>query len=249
MTRFSQTDKWKDPWFRSLKAGHKLVFLYVVDNCNNAGFYEIDEGMMVFQTGISATQIAAAWQGLARGLVGAGGWVWVKRFLRHQKNENLNPNNNAHLQIINLVKEQVSRFQGSADFAEFLGANEGLFSPPGNVTYSKGNVEKGVQGEKQTLPSFVPDAFRNSIEFEKAWSEWLTHCAEVNRPLRSAARNAQLKQLIDAGLERSIAVIQGSIGKQSLAILYFDFDTRGANGKSADKPKIPTGQHGPIRMV
>ncbi len=41
-TRFTETNKWKDKWFRSLDPLEKVLFIYLIDNCDNAGFIEID---------------------------------------------------------------------------------------------------------------------------------------------------------------------------------------------------------------
>lgn len=131
MYRFTETNKWNDPWFRKLKASEKIVFIYIIDNCNNAGFYEIDIDMMSFQIGLDKAKIEGAIEGLNRGLLGAKNWVWVKNFLKHQKNWPLNPDNNAHRQIINLMIEQKENFIEVEYFIEKLGAIEGLISPIG----------------------------------------------------------------------------------------------------------------------
>ena len=85
MTRFTEIGKWEDPWFRALNPSEKLLFLFLIENCNNAGFYEIDRGAIVFKTGLNDAEIDGALVGLARGIVGASGWLWVRRFLKHQK--------------------------------------------------------------------------------------------------------------------------------------------------------------------
>ena len=148
--RFTETCKWDDPWFRSLPGSHKLVFLYIVDRCNNAGFWEVDEGAMAFQTQLKTDHISGAIKGLTRGLLGADGWVWVKNFLRHQKNSELNPSNNAHRQIIELIKQQVERFSDIPEFQDFLAPYKGLISPIGT---GKGKGEEGMQGETFTPPT------------------------------------------------------------------------------------------------
>lgn len=145
MKRFTETCKWDDPWFRALSGVQKLVFFYVIDRCNNAGFWEKDEELMSFHTKLKLEHIQGAWQGLNRGLVGAGGWVWVRRFLRHQKNECLNPDNNAHKQIIALIAEQRDRFSGVPEFDEFLAPIQGLFSP-----YAGAQVEVEVKVKKES---------------------------------------------------------------------------------------------------
>ena len=135
--RFTETNKWNDPWFRKLKAGEKLVFLYLIDNCDNAGFYEVDCEMMSFQIGIESSKIEGAIKGISRGLLGAGtDWVWVKNFLKHQKNWPLNPENNAHKQIINILISKSEMFKNDKNFKEILGAVKGLLSPIG---IGKGN--------------------------------------------------------------------------------------------------------------
>ena len=34
--------KWSDKWFRSLAPCHKIVWIYICDSCDIAGFYEVD---------------------------------------------------------------------------------------------------------------------------------------------------------------------------------------------------------------
>ena len=120
MTRFTEIGKWDDAWFRALKPSEKLLFLFLIENCNNAGFYEIDRDAIAFKTGLSDAEIDGALVGLARGIVGASGWLWVRRFLKHQKNTELNPSNGAHRQIISLLSEQIQRFSGCPEFKEFI---------------------------------------------------------------------------------------------------------------------------------
>ena len=129
--RFTETEKWKDKWFRSLQPAEKLLFLYLLDNCNNAGFIEIDEEFFVFQLGVPTDRIKECLKGLSKSCVIIDGWLWIKNFLKHQKNDNLNPANHAHKQIISLINEQSERFKKDKEFRGLLGASEGLLSPIG----------------------------------------------------------------------------------------------------------------------
>jgi hypothetical protein len=54
--RFTATEKWQKAWFRKLQPKHKLVWYYLVDNCDNAGVWEIDLEMMSFQIGQEITE-------------------------------------------------------------------------------------------------------------------------------------------------------------------------------------------------
>lgn len=42
MKRLTDTVKWKNPWFRNLPSKFKLLFLYLLDNCDNAGVIHVD---------------------------------------------------------------------------------------------------------------------------------------------------------------------------------------------------------------
>lgn len=130
MRRFTETQKWDDPWFRELPGSHKLVFLYILDRCNNAGFWEVDLSALAFHTKLEPKHFEGAFKGLERGLQGASGWVWIRNFLRHQKNDCLNAANPAHRQIIALLREQAERFPDSKSFLP-KGATKGLQSPIG----------------------------------------------------------------------------------------------------------------------
>jgi len=52
MKRFTETEKWRDPWFRKLSAGAKLAFLYIIDNCDNAGVWTADKELADFSIGM-----------------------------------------------------------------------------------------------------------------------------------------------------------------------------------------------------
>lgn len=159
MYRFTETNKWNDPWFRKLKASEKLVFLFLVDNCDNAGFYELDIEMMAFQIGIDNDKILGAIEGLNRGLIKSGNYIWIKNFLRHQKNWPLNKENNAHKQILNILKDKSDLFKDDECFRKLVGANKGLVRPIG-----KGKGKGKVKVEYQEVENyFIENGFSKDL--------------------------------------------------------------------------------------
>lgn len=144
MKRFTDTCKWDDPWFRSLNYSAKLVFFYVIDRCDNGGFLEFDLDGMAFHTKLQPSTIQGALKDLERGIKEASGWLWVRRFLKHQKNDDLNPSNPAHKQIISILREQSRRFSHLDEFLEFLAPYKGLVEPH---RIGKG-IGNGLQGEE-----------------------------------------------------------------------------------------------------
>lgn len=195
--RFTDSEKWKDIWFRKLSINEKILFIYFIDNCNLSGFIELDIESIAFSTGLTKSDILGAKEGLNKSCFEADNWIWIKNFLKHQKNLPLNSSNNAHKHIIGIIKEQLQRFSCIPEFMEFvnknipaiLGANQGLFSPigkgkgNGNVLINTENIKKlfaiwgvipdltKIQLIENLLKTYdyeaVKRAFYSAVEYDK----------------------------------------------------------------------------------
>ena len=143
MKRFTDTDKWKDEWVLSLKPIEKLVYVFILDNCDNAGFFDINVTYNSFMLGIEQSEYSKAVESLDRCYVISKDKkkIWIKKFVFHQKNTPLNKNNNAHKQIITLIKINQNNFDYDFLTCPYLGADQGLFSPTGKGK-GKGNSKK-----------------------------------------------------------------------------------------------------------
>lgn len=153
--RFTDADKWDDKWYRNLSPNEKVVFQFLCDKCDNAGFYELDLEDMEFRTKLTKNNILGAIKGLNRGfednpkILESQGILWIRNFLRIQKNLPLSPNNNAHKQIIHLISSKLNLFP---DIPEKIGANKGLFSPIGIGTGKGiGKVTGEITDEAQEI--------------------------------------------------------------------------------------------------
>lgn len=93
--RFTDSEKWRDKWFRGLPAEHKLVWLYILDNCDHAGVLELDEELAEFQIGsvIDWPAFFVAANGRVERL--GQDKLWVVRFIQYQYGE-LSVTCNAH---------------------------------------------------------------------------------------------------------------------------------------------------------
>ena len=40
--RFTDTEKWKKPFIRGLQGAYKLLWLYICDDCDHAGVWQVD---------------------------------------------------------------------------------------------------------------------------------------------------------------------------------------------------------------
>jgi hypothetical protein len=117
--RITNIEKWKDLWFSNLTPHAKLLFFYFVENCDNAGFFEVNKKFMLFYTGLSEEQLMEAGTELKKSYIKSkdGTKLWFKNFLKYQKKLPLNSASNVHKQIIFLMQDNLSdetKFKGNA---------------------------------------------------------------------------------------------------------------------------------------
>jgi|694.fasta_scaffold97759_2 hypothetical protein len=109
MKRFTDTDKWRDPWFRKLSSGVKLAFLFIVDNCDNAGVWDADMELADFSIGMEIP-----WQKVRDALgdrmevLNSGKWH-LKKFVNFQFGK-LSEECKPHAAVIRLLqKHEIER--------------------------------------------------------------------------------------------------------------------------------------------
>lgn len=97
--RFTDIDKWKDTWFRRLSPLGKLLYLYVIDNCDPAGFIEIDAPVVILYTKMNVTEkdILNFMDSLEPKVKKFKDYIYyVPNFIRFQYKGELKPNYNPH---------------------------------------------------------------------------------------------------------------------------------------------------------
>lgn len=168
MARFTVPEKWNDEWFSNLKPLEKLVFFYLIEKCDNAGFFEINKRIDAFLIGISEDEFLVNLRAIKKAYIPSidGRKIWIKNYLFYQKNLPLNPDNNAHKQIISFIHLNLVNFE--YDF-NYLGANEGLFSPIGKgniIGKGNGKVDEGGLGETFLWTDIVKN-FNNDFRWKE----------------------------------------------------------------------------------
>lgn len=111
--RFTNTDKWNDEWFVSLLPNEKLLFMYLSDNCDIAGFFELSLRKISSDLHpLTAEEIKAAFKGIEKGYVLSRDKkiLFLKNFCKHQKNVPLNHKNKAHIGIFYRIDNYKQRF-------------------------------------------------------------------------------------------------------------------------------------------
>jgi len=147
--RMTNTEKWKDLWFSNLSPHAKLLFFYFVENCDNAGFFEVNKKFMLFHTGLDEKQLMDAGTELKKSYIKSvdGTKLWFKNFLKYQKKLPLSLSNNMHKQIILLIQENLAddtKFKGNNVINSLLPTDLQSIKP----TRKKREVTEEIQGEQ-----------------------------------------------------------------------------------------------------
>jgi hypothetical protein len=81
--RFTDSEKWNDPWFMEISPDMKLVWGYLTDNCNHAGIWKINNKLAGFQLGfpLDADSIPEKFKGRIFRL---GDYFFIPKFLTFQ---------------------------------------------------------------------------------------------------------------------------------------------------------------------
>lgn len=156
--RFTDTDKWTDSWFSSLSAKGKLMFMFLCENCNIAGIIEVNKHMWSMFTSLSVTDVDKALIEIKKCYVLSidGECLFIRNFLKHQKNYPINISNKAHVKILSLYEMYKHKFDNH-DIGELFyidsirgieGGSKGDQSPTG-IGIGIDNGIKGGVGEKE----------------------------------------------------------------------------------------------------
>lgn len=112
--RFTDSEKWKKKWFRSLSNDQKVFWFFILDNCNHAGIWDVDfDFASIFCGPVNEIEIYEKFKKQYQELDGGKKW-FILDFINFQYGE-LNPNNNLHRSVISILEK--------------LGAKEPLKSP------------------------------------------------------------------------------------------------------------------------
>ena len=187
--RNTNTDKWSKRCFRRLSPSAKLLYLYILDNCDIAGIWEIDIEKVAFETGLCSeseagrlfdappAQVAsieaalveleafliAPAEGLHRGYVGATKAVFVREFLELQNNLPLNVNNACHRGILKRIESSNGLQEHILAFLQAEENQRGYIAPTQPLARGlgkgKGKGNKGGVGGNDKTAAELADEY------------------------------------------------------------------------------------------
>ena len=104
--RFTDTDKWKKPFIKSLQAPYKLLWLYICDDCDHAGIWQVDMEVAQIRVGEKLSESRALDFFGEKIIPFDNGTKWfIPSFLEFQYPTGLNPDNKAHGGIIKILEK------------------------------------------------------------------------------------------------------------------------------------------------
>ncbi len=113
--RFTDTEKWKKPFIRSLKAPYKLLWLYICDDCDHSGIWQVDLEVAEIRIGEKLDQQKAIQYFAEKIIPLDNGTKWfIPSFIEFQYPSGLSENNKAHTGIIKNLeryKEQIDNYK------------------------------------------------------------------------------------------------------------------------------------------
>lgn len=123
--RFTDADKWKKPFIRGLQGAYKLLWFYILDDCDHAGIWQVDFDVAQIRIGVEVEEKQALLFFIGKVISFSNGEKWlIPDFIEFQYG-NLNPENRAHNSVINLLKKYhlideenkvlISSLQGAKD--------------------------------------------------------------------------------------------------------------------------------------
>ena len=99
----TDTDKWKKRFLRELKPQHKLLWFYILDDCNHAGIWDVDIEVASIRVGEELIYDMLPQAFLDKIVIFDNGDKWfIPDFIDFQYGE-LNPNSNVHKSVIALL--------------------------------------------------------------------------------------------------------------------------------------------------
>lgn len=145
MKRFTETEKWRDAWFRRLTPVQKCLWFYLVDNCDAAGVIDLDVELASFQIGATITgEDLLALDKQLRTL--PSGKLWLPKFVRFQYGK-LSRQCLPHSAVFNALE------RAGIDLSKLEEKGSDVLPfPKGSPTLEEKEEEKEKEKGKETTP-------------------------------------------------------------------------------------------------
>lgn len=156
--RFCNTSKWHDDiWFIDLSSNEKLMFIYLCDNCDCAGFLELSLRRLSFDLGFTPEEIKDCLRNLKKAYILSTDKrvLFLKNFLKHQKNLPLNKANQSHKGILKRFENYKNRFEINPLKDIKIISDKADFNPEIEGLDNRGYSDSIILNELELSESFI----------------------------------------------------------------------------------------------
>lgn len=258
--RFTETNKWNDGWFWRLPPTVKILWLYILDNCDHAGIWELDLDLFEQRTGIKVSLSEWSASIAPKAFRVKGAKVWIRGFVDFQYGE-LSVKSKPHLSVIATLKK-------NGLWEEYLKGMDTLKDKEQDQDKDKEQEGKGMQGENQTpapepvtqpnpqaadmaLAASVVDAYPDMAPLDRRPIQKGIHAPSLalaairKRPDHPWVEHATLvRELVEAphNLEKWLREFSDMASLEALRKLKIEKDNGGPKNGAATQRHQPTRQ-------
>jgi len=190
--RFTDTEKWSDPWFRGLTPQLKCLWGYICDRCDNAGVWKIDKELAEFQIGSKIDWDKADELFNERCTLLNKEKLFITGFIKFQFGS-LNENVNLHKNVLKLIEIHGIAYPYDTHTCMGLGKGKGKGKDNG----------KGIK-EEFTPPDHLKEIWPSYMETRRN-----KKAAKSNHALELIIRS--LDKLAPNDLERQYQILEQSV--------------------------------------
>lgn len=173
--RFTDSRKWDDDWFLELEPKYKLLWLYMLDRCDHAGFFKPNLRLASFCTGsdFNKEKVFTKFEGRIREV--SGRWFIIK-YINFQYGL-LTPKNNMYKAVMKIIND-VDKGLVSPFIAPCKGVGRGKGKGKGkDISKDKDNINNNTRlTDKDFIRALKENQAYKHINFDQEFGKmdaWL----------------------------------------------------------------------------
>ena len=153
MKRFTDTNKWEDPWFRRLSPELKNLWQWLCDRCDNAGVIDPDLDLAAFQIGYQYPMDTLSEFGDRLVNLECGKW-FIPKFIEFQYG-NLSEDCKAHNPIfISLQKHGIERVSNGYEYPLGIRKGKGIGK---ELLKEENKITEKARGTREEFATFAKE--------------------------------------------------------------------------------------------
>lgn len=232
--RFTDTEKWKKPFIRSLKAPYKLLWLYICDDCDHSGIWQVDIEVAEIRIGekLDCTKAIQFFGDKIIPLDNGSKW-FIPSFIEFQYPSGLSENNKAHTGIIKNLERYNTEIINYKPLTSPLQGDKDMV------------MDKDKVKVKEQVMVILPFDSENFIKYWELWKDYKKKQYKFTYAT-AQSEQAALKDLVNLsnGLElNAIKIIEQSLAKGWKGLFELKNESNAnTNNYSKSAPKVTNEQ-------